>query len=161
MFSMNNILARAFFALSDIKTPMKISVFCLGLNLLVAIVLVRHLKEAGLGLANTLTAGIQVCLLLYALRRKLKSLEMAELRQMILALAANALLAGLVAGFLGWLWERHLGHGSLPLKMGAVFLPGAVGCLVYGAMALLFKIPAAQEMAGLFLKRFRRDHSHN
>src|SRR4051812_47222 len=33
MFSMNNILARAFYALSDIKTPMKISVLCLGLNL--------------------------------------------------------------------------------------------------------------------------------
>src|SRR5436190_17611929 len=33
MFSMNNILARAFFALNDIKTPMKISVFCLFLNL--------------------------------------------------------------------------------------------------------------------------------
>src|SRR5204863_6413186 len=41
MFSMNNIFARAFYALSDIKTPMKISVLCLGLNLLFAMCLVQ------------------------------------------------------------------------------------------------------------------------
>ena len=32
MFSMNNILARAFYALDDIKTPMKISLVCLGVE---------------------------------------------------------------------------------------------------------------------------------
>ena len=32
MFSMNNILARAFYALNDIKTPMKISLVCLALE---------------------------------------------------------------------------------------------------------------------------------
>src|SRR5215831_13060044 len=42
MFSMNNILARAFFALNDIKTPMKISVLCLVLNLGFAIWFVRY-----------------------------------------------------------------------------------------------------------------------
>ena len=41
MFSMNNILARAFYALNDIKTPMKISIVCLGLNLVFAIWLVQ------------------------------------------------------------------------------------------------------------------------
>src|SRR6266487_2068192 len=40
MFSMNNILARAFYALNDVKTPMKISIVCLGLNLVFAIWLV-------------------------------------------------------------------------------------------------------------------------
>src|SRR5207302_3888386 len=40
MFSMNNILARAFYALGDIQTPMKISIVCLGLNLVFAIWLV-------------------------------------------------------------------------------------------------------------------------
>jgi putative peptidoglycan lipid II flippase len=36
MFSMNNIFARAFYALNDIRTPMKISVFCLAVNLATA-----------------------------------------------------------------------------------------------------------------------------
>ena len=46
MFSMNNILARAFYALNDIKTPMKISILCLGLNLVFAIWLVQPYRAA-------------------------------------------------------------------------------------------------------------------
>src|SRR6266581_846932 len=56
MFSMNNILARAFYALNEIKTPMRISVFCLGLNLAFAIWLVQRYREAGLAVANTMSA---------------------------------------------------------------------------------------------------------
>src|ERR1039458_4768899 len=41
MFSMNNIVARAFYAVNDIKTPMKISLVCLALNLGFALWLIR------------------------------------------------------------------------------------------------------------------------
>ena len=41
-FSTVNILARAFFALGDTKTPMKISIVCLVLNLVLAAVLVSR-----------------------------------------------------------------------------------------------------------------------
>src|SRR2546427_9233451 len=68
MFSMNNILARAFFALNDIKTPMKISVLCLVLNVGFAVWLVHPYREAGLGVANTLSALFNVVLLTYTLR---------------------------------------------------------------------------------------------
>ncbi|HWQ93445.1 MAG TPA: murein biosynthesis integral membrane protein MurJ, partial [Clostridia bacterium] len=47
LFSMNNILARAFYALEDIKTPMKISIICLCLNLVFAFFLVQAYREAG------------------------------------------------------------------------------------------------------------------
>src|SRR5689334_20992511 len=77
MFSMNNILARAFFALNDIKTPMKVSVFCLALNLVLAFFLVKQSQllriggEVGLAIANTVSATVNMTLLLYTLRRKL------------------------------------------------------------------------------------------
>src|SRR5439155_9607749 len=79
MFSMNNILARAFFALNDIKTPMKISVFCLFLNLGFAVWLVHPYREAGLGVANTLSATLNMALLLFALRRKLSRLGLTSI----------------------------------------------------------------------------------
>src|SRR5205823_12707375 len=78
MFSMNNILARAFFALNDIKTPMKISVFCLLLNLGFSMWLVQLYREAGLGVANTLSAVFNTLLLTYALRRKLSRLGLTK-----------------------------------------------------------------------------------
>ena len=57
---------------------MKISAVCLGLNLVFALWLILPLRQGGLGIANTLTAAWNVGLLLYALRRKLARLDLAE-----------------------------------------------------------------------------------
>jgi putative peptidoglycan lipid II flippase len=156
MFSMTNILARAFFALNDIKTPMKISIVCLCLNLGFAIWLVRPYREQGLGVANSLSATFNVALLAYALRRKLSHLGLGGLKRTFLVLVPAAALAAVVAAVLSWLWEKKLGHSTLPLKLGAVFLPGAVASLVYWLVALWLKVPAAREMTALALQRFRK-----
>jgi putative peptidoglycan lipid II flippase len=155
-FSVVNILARAFFALGDTKTPMKVSVFCLLLNLLLAVTLVWRFKQGGLGIANTLTSIVNVTLLTYALRRKLKTLNMASLRQPILLLAVVAVLAGAIA-LGGWrFWESSLGHGTLALKIGAVFVPAGIAGLIYWLAALALKIPAAKEMTEFALAKFRK-----
>jgi putative peptidoglycan lipid II flippase len=156
MFSMNNILARAFYALDDIKTPMKISLACLGLNLGFAFWLVQPYREAGLGVANTLSESLNLALLVYALRRKLSRLGLTGLIHTLLVLVPNAVLAGVVAGALAWLWDKQLGHATLMLKVGMVFIPGGVAVLVYWLVALWLKVPAAQEMTSLALQRFRK-----
>jgi len=159
MFSMNNILARAFYALNDIKSPMRISLFCLVLNLGFAIWLVHPYHEAGLGVANTLSATFNVLLLTYALRRKLSRLCLRSLVNNLLVLLPAALLTGVIAWLVGLLWENKIGHGTLALKIGAVFVPGALACLVYWAIALWTKIDAALDLmkvAGTRLGRLTR-----
>jgi putative peptidoglycan lipid II flippase len=162
MFSMNNILARAFFALNDIKTPMKISVFCLVLNLVFAFGLIYGSKqigirgEAALGVANTLSACFNLGLLTYSLRRKLARLDFGELKRTLVVLFGAAVLAGVIAGIGGHLWEHALGHRNLAFKMGAVFVPGAIAGLVYWVIAFWLKVPAAREMTSLVLERFQR-----
>src|SRR5437773_11722626 len=76
-FSMANVLARAFYALGDTQTPMKISVVCVGLNLVFALWLILPLRQGGLGIANMLSAARNVGPLLYALPRKLARLGLA------------------------------------------------------------------------------------
>lgn len=153
MFSMNNILARAFFALGDTTTPMKISVFCLFLNLVFSIAMVHSYREAGLGIANTVTACVNTGLLLFALKKKLSRLELSPLIQSVAALLGGAILAGLAA----WLsfrgWESRFGHATLPAKAGAVFVPGLVAGTLYFASALFLKVPAAQQILWLMLRR--------
>src|ERR1051326_7253700 len=153
MFSMNNILARAFYALNDIKTPMRISVFCLGLNLVFALLLVRAHREAGLAAANTASALFNLVLLLYCLRRKLSRLGMAEFPRTILTLLGAAAVAGAIAFILSGLWENRLGHSTLPLKLGAVFVPGGIAGLVYWSLAFWARVPAARDVWGLAHRR--------
>jgi putative peptidoglycan lipid II flippase len=155
-FSIVNVLARAFYALGDIKTPMKISLFCLTFNLLLAVALVWRFKQGGLGIANTATSLVNVGLLLFALRKKLKTLEMESLRKTVLPLLLLTLIAGLIA-WQGWrLWENSYGHASLALKIGAVFVPAGIAGGIYWLTALLCKIPAAKEMTEFALAKFKR-----
>jgi putative peptidoglycan lipid II flippase len=154
-FSTVNILARAFFALGDTKTPMKISVVCLVLNLILAGALVVPLRQGGLGIANTITSICNVSLLLFALRKKLGTLEMQSLRKHLPPLFLITILAGIIA-FGSWrLWENSIGHATIALKIGAVFVPAILAGAIYGMLTLAFKIPAAKEMLDLALQKFR------
>jgi putative peptidoglycan lipid II flippase len=155
MFSMNNILARAFYALNDIKTPMKISVFCLAINLGFSIWLVQLYREAGLGIANTLSAVFNTLLLTYALRRKLSRLGLSTVVYTLLILIPAAVLAGGLAAMLAWLWERNLGHNTFAFKLGAVFVPGGAAVLLYWLLALFAQVPAAKEILLLLQRPFK------
>jgi len=155
-YSMVNILARAFYALGDTKTPMKISIVCLTINLVLAVSLVTHLRQAGLGIANTLTASCNVWFLLYALCGKLQRLDLHALRQTLVPMA----MAGVLAGVLAWAtargWEHWAGHATTLQQIGSVFVPGGVAGLAYCLVALWAKIPAALEMRDLLLQKLHR-----
>jgi putative peptidoglycan lipid II flippase len=156
LFSTVNILARAFYALGDTQTPMRISICCLTLNVLLALVLVWRFKEGGLAAANSITSGINAGLLFYTLRKKLKRLDLAEFQASLAPLLGCTAAAGMVAWMGAVWWETSLGHGTLPLKIGAVFAPALAATAVYFGTALAFKIPAASEMRGLVLARLRK-----
>jgi putative peptidoglycan lipid II flippase len=155
-FSTVNILARAFYALGDTQTPMKISITCLVLNLMLAAMLVVPLKQGGIGLANTATSICNASLLLFALRKKLGKLEMESLRKVFLPLAIAVLVAGLIAWFGCQFWEISLGHETLALKIGEVFVPAGIAGLTYWLATLAMKIPAAKEITDLVLQKFRK-----
>jgi putative peptidoglycan lipid II flippase len=153
MFSMNNILARAFYALGDLKTPVKISIFCLALNLAFAIWLIQRQRETGLALANTISACFNLALLTYALRLKLTRLGLSEVKNTLLVLVPDAVLAGFICWIASSIWERRFGHTTVWLKMGAVFIPGGLAGLAYWLIALVAKVPAAHDIFLLLQKR--------
>jgi putative peptidoglycan lipid II flippase len=155
-FSTVNVLARAFFALGDTKTPMKISIFCLLFNFIIAAALIVPLKQGGLGIANTITSLVNAGLLFFALQKKIKRLEMESLRKILPQLLGITIVAGLVAWTSWRLWEAHIGHGTIALKIGAVFVPAGIAGGIYWLLAMLCKIPAAKEMTEFALAKFKR-----
>ncbi len=156
MFSTVNILARAFYALGDTQTPMKISLVCLVINFLGGSALIFLLREGGPGIANTVTSALNAGLLFYALQKKLGKLEMQPLLETVPVITVAALLLGGLA-WGGWkLWENQLGHANLALKIGAVFVPAGITGGLYWLVALLCKIPAAKELTDFALAKFRK-----
>jgi putative peptidoglycan lipid II flippase len=152
-FSSVNILARAFYALGDTRTPMRISVFCLALNLLFVVLFLPTFRAAGLGVANTLSSIFNAACLTYGLRRKLGRLEWGSLRAGLAASVGAAVLAGLVAWVLAAWWARHFGYASVVLRLGHVLLPLSAASLLYLGVSWWARVPAATEVIGLLRRR--------
>lgn len=152
-YSMVNILARAFFALGDTTTPMRISIFTLGINLLLTVTFVYSMKQAGMGLANTISSWINVWLLHRALKKKLSALDLAEFHRSVAPTALAAFVACASAYGVWWGWSRHFGHGTTLMRIGEVFAPLLTSIAIYWAVALPLKIESAREMLGMLKRR--------
>ncbi len=155
-FSLVNILARAFYALGDTRTPMRVSIFCLVVNLVLTAGLIIPLRQVGMGLANSASALLNVALLAFALKKKLGHLEWAEVRRPLLRLAAAGAAAGLVAWALMRFSEAQFGTAGLWPRVSAVFFPMTVATGVYFGVALFLRVPVAKEVVSLLLGRFGR-----
>jgi len=135
---------------------MQISIFCLLVNFPLSCWLMLPLREGGPGIANTATSAINVLLLVLALRKKLGKLEMQELRLTLVPLVLTAVTAGLIAWFAWRGWEKYVGHATVPLRIGAVFVPAGIAGTFYILTALKLKIPAAHELLAFAGKRFKK-----
>ncbi len=146
-FSMVHITARAFYALGDTQTPAKISAFCLVLNVVIAWLLIPIMRQGGMGAANTLSAVVNVGLLVFGLRKKLGRLDLAGFPQFLGQVAGAAVLAGLAAYATSVYWEARIGNATLALRFGAVFGPIGAAVLVYFSAAFWLRLPQARELA--------------
>jgi putative peptidoglycan lipid II flippase len=156
MFSTVNILARAFYALGDTKTPMKISIACLVINVAISCLLLKPFRECGLGIANTLTSVVNVGLLTFTLRKKLARLDMEPLKKTLVPLGILTAVGGVIAWESWQLWEHQIGHATLLRKIGAVFAPAILAGSVYVVAAFALKIEAAKELLAFALVKFKR-----
>lgn len=154
-FSGTNILARAFYAVGDTKVPMQISVFCLATNVVLSLIFVLPLAAAGLALANTLTAILNVALLGFALKKKFPRLDYSHLRSESLRALTSALAALAVAAIASRAWEVEIGAESLPSRVGAVFVPATAATLAYVAGAWLMGVRSCLEGVEALVKKLR------
>lgn len=149
-FSVVNILARAFYALGDTGTPMRIAVVCLALNVIFTAWLIFPFGVGGLGIANTMSALFNSWLLMYALRRKLKTIDFSPLQRDFAKAAAGALLAAAIAFSTRAYWEQNWGTEGLVNKAATVFLPMSLAGLGYWALLLWLRVSAARQLLDFF-----------
>lgn len=124
------VLAPAFYARQDTRTPVRIGIIALVSNMILTLILVFPLAHAGLALATTLSAILNSALLYRALRRQDAYQPEPGWKGLLLRLLlANTLLAlvlWLGAGDLS-LWLQSSG----PARVGRLCILMAVGMAVY------------------------------
>jgi putative peptidoglycan lipid II flippase len=143
------ILARAFYALHDTKTPVLLGVLSLGINLAMSLALINVLGVTGLALANTTAALIEMTLLIVMIRKRLGGLDD---RRLVLC-AVKTALASLVMGLAVW---KFLGVAANTSVVIRTFGGITIGVGVFAAAAWLLRIEELRVLTGLLGRRFRR-----
>ena len=123
------IVTRAFYALHDTRTPVYIGVVAMIANLLLSLSLIGPMQIAGLALANSIAAFVEMTLLLWFLRPRVGGLGGARTW---VALGKSGLAAAAMAAAV-WAFLAFAPAG-LP---GGAILRGGIGVVIGGGVYAL------------------------
>ncbi len=137
-YSVQHILVRAFYSLRDSRTPVRISMYMVALNVILNLVLVRAMRESGVALATAITAFVQIAWAGVVLSRRLNGMGWRRIGRS----AGKTVLASAVMGVVVWLIIQT---GALPAlskwhEMTRVSTAVVAGGLSYALAARLFRI---------------------
>lgn len=152
--SVVEIVARAFYALHDTKTPVFIGAAAMSLNVVFsfgfAALFTRlgWLPHGGLALANTLATTLEMVGLLVFMRRKLGGLQ---LRQVVNGLAVSAAASAVMLVGIWLLMQQLAGASVWLIGIGGVLL----GAGLYSLSLLLLRVPEPRLLLAAAAQRVR------
>ncbi|MGQ9651128.1 MAG: murein biosynthesis integral membrane protein MurJ [Phycisphaerae bacterium] len=140
-YGVNHLLVRTFYAMHDAKTPMKISLQNVFINLAGNLILVNTvLREAGLALSTSICAVVQAGFLGALLQRRIGSLAWGEIgRSVARSVAATVIMAAAVLTV-----DYHVDGGLNPLYRLVILV--CTGGITYLGAAFVLGCQEMREM---------------
>jgi len=151
-----DVLVRVFYALGDGATPFRISVANILLNAALDFALVNAFQTPGLVLATIGVNITSMAILLWVLGKRLHGLPLWEWGAALAALMGCSAIAAGAGWSASWAWERVLGSANLVLQLLQVGVCASVAIAVFGALALLLRLPEVDILRTRLLQRFGR-----
>ena len=150
-FVLIKVLAPGYFARQDTKTPVRIAILCLVVNVVLNLALMGPLAHVGIALATTLAGWLNVGLLAAGLARRGYLKPDGRLKRRLPRMIAAA------AGMAALLWGIALGLEG-PLDTGGVRIAALAALVVaglvgYGALAAGLGAISLSEMRALLARR--------
>ena len=154
------VLARAFYADRDTRTPVMAAILSVAVNVTVSVALVGSLGLAGLALGIAAGAWFEATLLAALLWRRTPALGGSGIVRAGVLFAVGAALAGGVAAVVTYGTGLVLGpavfDSKLLVLLQAVVAFGAAG-LVYVAYSQLLRLPEFRETLAIAVSALRRE----
>ena len=160
-YCMQKVATTPHHASMDTKTPMRISLFCVGLNLVLNLSLMPFLREGGLALSTSICSWVNVILLLTLAKRNCVS-EWRALRTfsggaaMVAAAVVSGVAAFYVCKIIPQLFSDETLTGIKLNRLLQVLVPGIAGMAVYMMLCVAMRRSEVGEIMGVFSRRKKR-----
>lgn len=138
------VLARSFYAMQDTKTPVRITVGAVGLDIIGSLTLGPLYGVEGLALSFSISSVISAAWLMIALHKRVGALDEEKIFSSVLKILGVTMLMGLtVQGAKYFLDSFGLVLTSGFAVLVQALVAGGIGVLAYVAFSILFKIEEA------------------
>ena len=151
-FSVFLFVLRGFYAHEDTRTPFVLNLIESVLNIVLAVVFVRHFGVLGLGLAFAVAYLISAVLALAVLEAKVREFEMIAMIRSLVPMLLAAVVAAQIAWFVGRAIGATAGIGAFVRSIATY----AVGIGGYVGLLTLLKVPETQQLVRHLSPAFRR-----
>ena len=134
-YGLMEVLNKAFYAMQDSKTPMKISIVAIALNLALSITLVRVMGYTGLPLAASITSIIIGILMVVIINKKIPGIvEKKDIKEFI-----KILISAITMGILIIVLKNVIIGNTLMKTILRIVLSVVLGMILYFSCAILLK----------------------
>jgi putative peptidoglycan lipid II flippase len=155
--SLLEVLSRAFYALSDTKTPVMVGLASMISNIVLSLLFIQFMGDpgslahgpfAGLALANSVTTLLEGAALWWLMRRRIGGIH----EQSVLDGVGRVSLAALGMGVVVWFITTALSGNSALLS---AVIGGGAGAAIFFGICLLLGVDEARSIPGMVLRRVR------
>lgn len=158
VFSAAKVFVPAFYAVQDTRTPVRIGIYTVALNLVLNIVFILTLptywKHAGMAFSTVIAEAAGMTALGIILTRRVKHLQWVEIIKSFNRCLLSALIMAVAAWFAVQLLLPVLGN-LLPVKaaqMAVIVIAVLMGALLYTGLTFLLRSPELREIKSAIRK---------
>ncbi|MFA5174982.1 MAG: murein biosynthesis integral membrane protein MurJ [Patescibacteria group bacterium] len=150
------LFARAFYSISNTKTPFIIGMIAELIGIIAALILMKPLGVAGLALAFSCASIINFSILTIALRQTLKGMDEENLLNFIFRVIIAGIVMAIIVQILKYPLAAIFNQQYLWGILGQGFIAGSAGLVIYGFLCYILKVPEFMQFKDSFKKKWLR-----
>ena len=154
-YSAVKIVTDGFYAFSDTKTPVKVSLLAVGLNIILNYLFIFELglEYRALALSTSFTITLNFLLLLVLLHRKIGGLALNGIWFFLVRLMFASAVMGISCWSISLIIKNQMVIDSLTSRLLSVFLPMSTGLLILLLMYKLLRVEELDQLLDSILRR--------
>lgn len=144
-YAITKVLASAFYSFQETKTPVKVAVAAMLLNIVLMLLFMKPMGVGGLALATALASYFNALVLAYVLRKKIGKLGIKQIAYVSAKVSVASVLMGAVCYMTNLYVFRSMPIFSLAFSIGA-------GLAVYFGISVLLKIEERKPLLAIIMR---------
>lgn len=154
-YSVRQIMLQGFYAIKETKTPVKINIFILCLNMALTAIFSKFWGGNGIAIAYSVAGLCSVAVQTYFLRRKVGSINGKEIKDSVLKCAMSCAVMFIVTTACIIIFEHYIPVDTKKFQILELAVSVMVGGATYVAMALILKMQEVTPVIGMIKRKLR------